>query len=253
MKPDAALTQFRELYRETFFERGAHAGGAARAFAEQWRDLPNRDEYQKIATFDFARFAPLGATAQFADIAARLEPALARVPSVAVVSARAGEGRSSVAIQLARDQAVRGGRRVLLVDSDMVRPTLRALLGPLPSVRGYSEYVEGRCALHEAAVLSRTDRFMVLPLTRAMGKAQRNGSHLESFTRTLAESVDLIVFDTPPAREAMRPLMALVRNVAATILVRSPRTPDAEFARLVGRCQATQTPILGYLANAVTA
>jgi capsular exopolysaccharide synthesis family protein len=66
-----------------------------------------------------------------------------RMRRIGVVSAAQGEGKSTVALGLARSLAVDGNNRVLLLEFDLRRPAIDEALGlPAPEV-GLRQYLEG--------------------------------------------------------------------------------------------------------------
>ena len=59
-----------------------------------------------------------------------------RAKTLAITSSRAGEGKSTTALAMARDAAA-AGRKVLLIDADMRRPSVHKMLG-LQKIPGLS-------------------------------------------------------------------------------------------------------------------
>jgi succinoglycan biosynthesis transport protein ExoP len=122
----------------------------------------------------------------------------APVATLAVSSARAGEGKSLTAINLAIAMAV-DGRSVILVDADLRWPSLHRLLGLQPSP-GLSEVITGQCGLQEA--LQPVPEHQLLVLTG--GSIPRNPAEMlntaamQNIIRQLSEQTDIVIFDTPP-------------------------------------------------------
>jgi polysaccharide biosynthesis transport protein len=124
--------------------------------------------------------------------------------TLAVTSARAREGKSTTAANLALAMAM-DGRRVILVDADLRRPSLDKLLGIRPSP-GLTDVLTGRCTLEEALQpLSdpeshRDEGVRVLasgPIPPNPAEVL-NTAGMESIIRQLREKADLVIFDTPP-------------------------------------------------------
>jgi capsular exopolysaccharide synthesis family protein len=63
--------------------------------------------------------------------------------AIGVVSASPGEGKTTVAIGLARSLALGGQESVLLVDTDLRRPALDKALGLGPTAAGVRQHLEG--------------------------------------------------------------------------------------------------------------
>jgi capsular exopolysaccharide synthesis family protein len=73
------------------------------------------------------------------------------VSTIAVVSANAGEGKSSCSINLAAVTALSVGRKVLLVDCDLRRPKVHTSLGLEPKA-GLGEILMGQASFDDAVV-----------------------------------------------------------------------------------------------------
>jgi hypothetical protein len=82
--------------------------------------------------------------------------------SLAVTGSRRGEGRSTVALSLARC-AAKAGLSVAVVDADFARPQLAEMIG-LEVSHGWQDAALGKIPLSEAAIKSLEDKVTVLPL-----------------------------------------------------------------------------------------
>lgn len=122
---------------------------------------------------------------------------------VAVTSARPGEGKSTVAANLAISLA-RGLARVLLVDADLRRPSQHQLLS-LGEVPGLSSYLTG-AADQLDAVMSTTEMENLTVLSA--GPALQNpipflrSERLRVVLPELRERFDFVIVDLPPVRAA---------------------------------------------------
>src|SRR5215212_8309131 len=115
---------------------------------------------------------------------------------VAVTSSARGEGRTTIAANLALT-AAREGREVALVECDVRRPSLAAMLGLAPRA-GLAEVVQGSAELPQA--LCRSGSLAVL----AAGDARDPGAILRSarlatVIEQLRGSFPLVLLDVPPA------------------------------------------------------
>ena len=121
---------------------------------------------------------------------------------IMVTSALPGEGKTFSAVNLAMSLAMELDRTVLLVDADVARPSLPALLG-LPSSRGLLDVLESS-NVNLSHVLLRTniDKLSILP----SGTPHSHATELLTsgmMTKLLEEmavrySDRIIVFDSPP-------------------------------------------------------
>jgi capsular exopolysaccharide synthesis family protein len=122
----------------------------------------------------------------------------APLTTLAVTSARAGEGKSTTAANLALAMAM-DGRNVILVDADLRRPSLHRLLR-LHSSPGLTDVLTGRCALEEAFHALSDPPLLVLPSGPIPPNPAEmlNTAAMESVIQQLRERADIVLFDTPP-------------------------------------------------------
>jgi capsular exopolysaccharide synthesis family protein len=165
---------------------------------------------------------------------------------VMVTSALPREGKSALALGLARN-AARSGARVLLVDADLRHPFLARELkvgdGP-----GLAEILAGNLVGDGQDVLREVDRRLhVLPSGTLTGDAQEllASPRLAKFLEWAAATFDLVVVDTPPVLPVADAL--LVSRVAdATILaVRWERTPRAAARDALRLLHGSDAKVLG--------
>ncbi|MGI8982493.1 MAG: AAA family ATPase [Pirellulaceae bacterium] len=118
--------------------------------------------------------------------------------SLAITGSRRGEGRTTLALCLARS-AAKAGLKVVLVDADFARPQLAAALG-LEIAASWHEAALGKTSLAEVAIKSIEDNLTVLPLDVSTAAAPLSLAD-PRLTRTLrdaARSFDLLVLDLGP-------------------------------------------------------
>ncbi len=118
--------------------------------------------------------------------------------SLVVTSAVSGEGKTTVAVNLAICMAQHGGR-VLLMDGDQHRPQLHAAFG-VPREHGLSELVHDECPWRDVVHATEFPGLYVLTAGRSMG---REPGLLRSIAvrRALVEltqSFDVVIIDGPP-------------------------------------------------------
>jgi capsular exopolysaccharide synthesis family protein len=166
---------------------------------------------------------------------------------VLVSSSVDGEGKSATAADLARAYA-QAGRRVMLVDLDLARPTLARRFGVPPSP-GLVNVVQGTARLGEAVQVVPLDRSTTgtlgvvtagTPLatdTAGITAAPALGEALES----LRTAADIVLVDTPPLLERSDALV-LSAHADGVLLVlqarRYRRRYGPELRRLLARSRA---------------
>lgn len=121
------------------------------------------------------------------------------IQSLVVSSATPGDGKSTIAVQLAQTAAAIG-QRVLLVDADLRRPKIHKKLG-LPNVRGLSEIVSTDISLNE--VIQRSPSEENLFVLTSGATPQDPIKHLSSekmhhLMEQFQAFFDLVIYDSPP-------------------------------------------------------
>lgn len=177
------------------------------------------------------------------------EQGIARV--MAVTSALPGEGKTSVALALARSLAI-SGFRVLLVEADLRRTTLGPLLGRREDGVGAAAVLSGRVALLDAV---NDDPLTSVRVLTAEGGIARPQDLLAArcLQPVLAEALvhfDHVIIDTPPV-SAVADALVVGRLVEETIFVaRAEVTPAAAIGTAVRALRAARLPIAGFVLNA---
>lgn len=170
---------------------------------------------------------------------------------IAATSCAQGEGKSSTNIALAQLFA-RSGRRVLLVDCDMRRPSLdkylKAQLTP-----GLSEVLQGRLEWRDALRKNVDERLDVL---YAGSQPANPGDLLESdgFAQLLDAAraeYDLIVCDMPPAFAVSDLESAATRIDALLLVVRCNKVPARAVGEATQRLQRSGVKLIGAVLNGV--
>jgi succinoglycan biosynthesis transport protein ExoP len=120
--------------------------------------------------------------------------------TIGVVSASPGEGKTTVAIGLARSLALGGQERVLLTEMDLRRPALDKALGLPPSLSGVRQHLEGGMGVLSIRRLGAVDGCWVL--SAGTGTFARPDSLASPRMATLLEaahrSFAYVVLDCPP-------------------------------------------------------
>ena len=125
--------------------------------------------------------------------------------TILVTSALAGEGKSTLAVNLALSFA-RNGKRAALIDCDLRNPSNRRIFG-MEEGKGLYEVLAGEAKLHDVLMTGKTlgmddeFRFYFLP----GGKAVEDGSRLlgrermRKIIEALEKKVDIVILDSAPA------------------------------------------------------
>ncbi|MGQ0601046.1 MAG: polysaccharide biosynthesis tyrosine autokinase [Anaerolineales bacterium] len=118
--------------------------------------------------------------------------------TILVTSANPGDGKTSIAMNLAIMMA-QSEKRVILLDADMRRPATHRALG-IPNREGLSDLFRGHVTVSEVARVWRNDRLKVI----TSGTVPPNPTELLSSARmdqvllTLQDEADIVIIDSPP-------------------------------------------------------
>ena len=127
---------------------------------------------------------------------------------LAVTSAAVGEGKTSVAAQLAVNMAWVSGKRILLIDGDMRSPDIHSVFG-ISLDPGLVEILTRDCSVEDAIVRDEKNCTDVLPAGKLRTNPHRllgNGK-MTSFMEEIRSRYDFIIIDTPPILAASESLV----------------------------------------------
>ena len=169
---------------------------------------------------------------------------------VLVTSSRRGEGRTTLALCLARC-AAQAGVRVALVDADLKNPQIAVRLG-MEAPRGWFDVALGQAPLNEAAVASVGDDFTLFPLAAVDDAIAADDPRLLGVLKQIAAQFPLVIVDAGPLDSESQQVFAngggLV--VSAAIVVRDQRLTTEKKARATAeQLQQAGLPAVGIAEN----
>lgn len=158
-----------------------------------------------------------------------------QITCVAVTSALPGEGKSTISIGLAAALARGPGRRVLLIEADLRRPTIAKTLG-LPPVAGLAEWLYGRVDRPPVRQVVGGGFQLLVAGQAAMQQPELLGSpKMDALLRSAREAYDFVLLDATPALPVAD--IVLLQNLIDGFLLvaRSRTTPRAAILEALGR------------------
>ena len=171
------------------------------------------------------------------------------VVSVAITSTIPNEGKSTVALSLAA-AAGKAGKKVLLIEGDLRRRSLRPVLNVHPQ-HGLHAVLKGTATLEEAVVLTELEGVEFLdaeagiPNPEALFGSQRYADLLQK----AREEYDLVVTDTPPVA-AFADAAVIARQADGVVLVVRENFTDKRDAQLaMTQLRASSARVLGVVMN----
>ena len=172
--------------------------------------------------------------------------------SILITSACGGEGKTTLAAQLA-ERCVNAGLLTLLIDADLRNPTLSRMFD-LSAGRGLVDVLRGEAMAEEAiAVIGGAGGFHFLPAGSARVDPGRllHDDRLPGLLARARESFDLVIVDAPPVLPVPDALTIGRWVDGAVLAVRfdTSRYPLVEQANR--RLAAVGVPVLGAVINGV--
>jgi protein-tyrosine kinase len=137
---------------------------------------------------------------RYSTLAVRIINAASRrkLKTILVTSAEEGEGKTTVAINLAWAMSARSNRRVLLIDASLRSPSINRMLG-LCSSCGWLNVVDDSSDMADAIVrLDPNGLYVMSPGTRANTNDVLISSRFEKLIAELNGRFDFVVIDAPP-------------------------------------------------------
>lgn len=172
-----------------------------------------------------------------------------KLKTVFVTSACAQDGKSTVVLNLATALAEKGKRNVLVVEGDLVHPSIAERLG-LAQSEGLAETLEA--ARNPISLVRRIEPLGWYLLSA--GRAQTNPTELlqspilEDIFGTLRSRFEWVIIDTPPVMPLTDTLSLRQHADAGLLVVRADRTPRNLVEAAIGRIGSEH--LLGLILNA---
>ena len=172
-----------------------------------------------------------------------------KLQRVLIASAQYGDGRTGVTLNLAAALA-RAGQRVLVVESDFLRPSALRLLG-VDSETGLAEAVANGLAPNQAMVWLQPIGFNLLP-TRAQveNSAELLASPIfEAMMQMLRPEFDFILFDSAPLLAVADASLLELHTDMTLLVIRQGCTSTSQMAKAVALLNEER--LLGAVINRV--
>jgi capsular exopolysaccharide synthesis family protein len=169
----------------------------------------------------------------------------AGLKTILFTSSTEGEGKSAAAYGMARTFAL-GGKRVLLLDADMRKPSVHRHFGVEGDV-GLSTILAGRCDAGDAIVETSLPGLWILPAgpIPQSAAALLSGKQFGSMIGQLATTFDVMVIDGPPVF-GLADSPRLAAAAASTILiVEANRAKIANVRMALRRLAEARATVIG--------
>ena len=170
---------------------------------------------------------------------------------ISVTSPAAGDGKSTLALNLALSLA-QSGKRTILVESDFRRPKVHKLTGVENKV-GFVDVLRGDVDLTDAIQDTKVSDFFVLPC----GKRPRDPAELlarpqfEQILQVLREKFEYVIIDTPPVLAVTDPCGVAARVDGVLVCMRLSRHTRDLGRRTIEQLRDIGATLSGIVINGV--
>lgn len=172
-----------------------------------------------------------------------------KLKALALTSCNPGEGKTSLAINLAVSMA-QAGWRVLLVDADMRKPTAAKRLNEGKQI-GLTDYLTGDVELADA--ISETNVSNLTYLSSGSDKMNPVellcSSRFDELMDKLRTEYDFILFDTPALETVVDGTIIASKVDATLIVVKMDHTTLKSLVRAKEKLESLNVNILGVILN----
>lgn len=169
--------------------------------------------------------------------------------SVLVTSSVPSEGKTAVAVNLALAQAQ--GKRVLLIDADLRRPSVVSALGLDPKMPGLTNLLSGSATFAEC--LQRVEGTSLYAI--ATGPVPVNplelilSNRFELLIKALAATCDVLVIDSPPVHLVSDALVLSKMVTGVMFVVKADSTPYPLARRCIRALEEVEAKLFGITLN----
>ena len=172
--------------------------------------------------------------------------------TILITSARPGEGKTLIAINLAISIAQKYDRTVLLVDANLKNPMVHSYLG-IDVDKGLSDVLLKEAHIHEVLINPSITRFIIMPAGRkVLGSAELlNSPTAEIVFHDIKTRYPerLIILDSPSILTCADPLVLADYADAVLLVIEAEKTPAEDIKEAVELLQ--EKPLIGVVLNKV--
>lgn len=173
----------------------------------------------------------------------------APVRRILVTSPSEGDGKTVTSLNLATAMAL-DGKRVVLIDSDLRRPSIQRILG-VEAAPGISDVLAGSVSLEAALREADTPNLRILCAGSPVpDPAELLGSAaFGELVDTLSAAADVLIFDSPPCLYVADAAVLSTRTDGVVLVVRTGHTRLGEISAAEAFLNRARARILGLVYN----
>jgi capsular exopolysaccharide synthesis family protein len=171
---------------------------------------------------------------------------------IMVTSARPSDGKSTVAMHLAKSFA-ESGEEVLIIDCDLRRGTLHRLFELDRKRYGLSELLAGDFNLAEAIQVTKTPhlKFIARGKSKSVSPELLSRNQFQKLVDALRPQFDRIIVDTPPLLGLADSLLISKAVDGLIFVIRADQTTQRDVATASEILHQSGAPVYGFVLNCV--
>ncbi|MDZ8055537.1 MAG: GumC family protein [Aulosira sp. ZfuVER01] len=218
--------------------------------------VPLRKELEVATKDNFSRGVPNSDGASFFEVFRSLYTNIlllgsdTPIRSLVISSAGQGDGKSTIATQLAQAAAAMG-QRVLLVDANLRAPSLHNRVG-LMNIQGLTDVISQDLDWHNVIEPSPLEENMfVMPAGPIPPDSVRllASQKMHNLMEELQVSFDLVIYDTPPLLGFADPYLLAANTDGLVLVAGLGKLKRTALQQALEQIQISGTPLLGMIAN----
>jgi capsular exopolysaccharide synthesis family protein len=174
-----------------------------------------------------------------------------RIRSMLITSAGPGEGKTTAAVHLAASHAEQG-KRTLLVDGDLRRPSVHHKFG-LSSETGFTNVLTGEVAWRDVVmpVPGRPNLFVIPAGPPSHRAADLVGPRIADLLDEFAKEYDLVILDAPPLLGFAEPLQMATATDGVLVISRAGETRRKAVSGVLAALSRIRANVIGVVLNHV--
>lgn len=170
------------------------------------------------------------------------------IKTIVVTSSLAGEGKSTVVVNLAYSLS-QDGARVLVIDCDLRKPSIHENF-LLANEKGLTDVLFGKSDLKGVTKKIEDSLFLITAGTILPNPAEILGSkEMENLIKELKINFDYIIIDTPPILPVSDTLLLVSKADATLIVVKARKTKEKMVKESYERLIEAKSNVIGTVLN----
>ena len=170
------------------------------------------------------------------------------IKTIVVTSSLAGEGKSTVVVNLAYSLS-QDGARVLVIDCDLRKPSIHENF-LLANEKGLTDVLFGKSDLKGVTQKIEDSLFLITAGTILPNPAEILGSkEMENLIKELKINFDYIIIDTPPILPVSDTLLLVSKADATLIVVKARKTKEKMVKESYERLIEAKANVIGTVLN----